>query len=50
MSKYIQNQKKILKHFCVWDKMTSKEKTEFMKCTTDVEVDRIKRTMMSKYF
>lgn len=50
MEKYIKNQKKILKDFCIWDKMLLKERKEFMKCKTEVEVERLKRTMMSKYF
>lgn len=50
MEKYIKNQKKILKDLCVWNKMSLKERKEFMKCSTEVEVERLKRIMMSKYF
>ena len=50
MEKYIKHQKKVLKDLCVWDKMSLKERKEFMKCSTGVEVERLKRTMMSKYF
>lgn len=50
MEKYIKNQKKILKDLCVWEKMSLKERKEFMKCKTEVEVERLKRTMMNKYF
>lgn len=50
MEKYIKNQKKILKDLCVWEKMSLKERKDFMKCSTEVEVERFKRTMMSKYF
>lgn len=50
MKKYIHTQKKNLKVLCVWDKMSLKERKEFMKCSTEVEVYRLKRTMMSKYF
>ena len=50
MAKYIKFQKKVLKDLCVWDKMSLKERKDFMKCSTEVEVYRLKRTMMSKYF
>ena len=50
MEKYIKHQKKVLKDLCIWDKMSSKERKEFMKCKTEIEVYRFKRKMMSKYF
>ena len=50
MANYIKFQKKVLKQFCVWEKMTSEEKTQFMNSSTEFEVDRIKRSMMDKYF
>ena len=46
---YIKRQKKILKQFCVWEKMTSKEQTEFESCTTEYEVDKFKRNMLDMY-
>lgn len=49
MSYYINYQKKILKHLCVWEKMTEKEKTEFENLSTEPEVDRFKRTMLNMY-
>ena len=49
MEMYLKNQKKILKQFCVWDKMTSEEKTKFENLSTEFEVDRFKRTMLKQY-
>ena len=49
MANYIKWQKKLLKQFCVWEKMTAEEKAEFMSCTTEVQVDRFKRTMLNRY-
>ena len=49
MASYINYQKKILKHLCVWEKMTEKEKTKFENLSTEPEVDRFKRTMMNMY-
>ena len=49
MSNYLKHQKKFLKHFCVWDKMTSEEKTQFENLSTEFEVDRFKRTILKKY-
>ena len=49
MLNYIRQQKKILKHFFVWDKMTSEEKTQFENLSTEFEVDRFKRTMLKQY-
>ena len=49
MASYINYQKKILKHLCVWEKMTEKEKTEFENLSTEPEVDRFKKTMMNMY-
>ena len=50
MANYIRFQKKVLKDLCVWSKMSKAEKKEFMNCSTEIEVDRLKRTMMSRYF
>lgn len=50
MAKYIKFQKKVLKDFCIWEQMTTEEKTAFMNSSTEFEVDRIKRNMMDKYF
>lgn len=49
MENYLKHQKKILKQFCVWDKMTSEEKTQFENLSTEFEVDRFKRTILIKY-
>lgn len=49
MASYINYQKKILKHLCVWEKMTEKEKTKFENLSTEHEVDRFKRKMMNMY-
>ena len=49
MASYIKHQKKILKHFCVWEKMTEDEKTEFESLSTESEVDRFKRKMLNLY-
>lgn len=49
MASYIKHQKKILKHLCVWEKMTEEEQTQFMNLSTEFEVDRFKRTMMNMY-
>lgn len=49
MASYINYQKKILKHFRVWEKMTSEEKTQFKNLSTEFEVDRFKRTMLNQY-
>ena len=49
MENYLKHQQKILKQFCVWDKMTSEEKTKFENLSTEFEVDRFKRTMLKQY-
>lgn len=49
MASYIKRQKKYLKHFCVWEKMTSEEKTNFENLSTEFEVDRFKRAMLNRY-
>lgn len=49
MANYIKWQKKVLKQFCVWEKMTSEEKTQFENLSTEFEVDRFKRTMLNQY-
>lgn len=50
MANYIRFQKKVLKDLCVWDKMSIKERKDFTKCKTEIEVDRMKRTMMALYY
>ena len=50
MANYIKYQKKVLKELCVWGQMTSEEKTTFINSSTEFEADRIKRSMMDKYF
>jgi hypothetical protein len=49
MASYIKWQKKVLKQLCVWNKMTSEEKTHFENLSTEFEVDRFKRTMLNMY-
>ena len=49
MESYIKSQKKILKHLCIWSKMTTVEKTHFENLSTEFEVDRFKRTMLNQY-
>lgn len=49
MEKYIKHQKKVLKDLCVWEKMTSEEKTQFENLSTEFEVDKFKRTMLNMY-
>ncbi len=49
MASYIKWQKKVLKQFCVWGKMTDEEKAQFENLSTEFEVDRFKRTMLNQY-
>ena len=49
MASYIKWQKKLLKQFCVWEKMTAEEKAQFENLSTEFEVDRFKRTMLNQY-
>lgn len=49
MANYIRFQKKILKHFCIWEKMTDEEKARFENLSTEFEVDRFKREMLNQY-
>ena len=47
MANYIKKQKKILKHLCIWERMTEEEKTQFENLSTEFEVDKFKRTMLN---